>query len=123
MSTLKVTNIQDTGGGNSSTSAQIYNGRAKAWVRFDNLGNIIDSYNVNSLGWTGDRTVTVNFSTSFSNANYGTVHGIEASGSYGCVIVMNSRTTSAWQGTQYRFNTSTFQQSGNFAGTLAFFGT
>jgi len=122
MSTLKVTNIQDTSGGNSSTSAEIYNGRAKAWIRFTNTGSIVDSYNVNSLGWTGDRTMTVNFSTSFANANYGTVHGMEATGSFGVVIVMNSRTTSAWTGTQYRFAGSTYQQSGNFGGTLAFYG-
>ena len=40
MSTIKVTNIQDTSGGSSSTSEQIAKGRAKAWVNFDGTGTI-----------------------------------------------------------------------------------
>ena len=62
MSTLKVTNIQDTAGGNSSTSAEIYEGRVRAWVNFDGTGtvSINDSYNVSSITdhATGEYTVT-----------------------------------------------------------------
>jgi hypothetical protein len=38
MSTLRVTNVQDTAGANSLTTAQIYNGASKAWVNFNGTG-------------------------------------------------------------------------------------
>ena len=53
MSTLKVTTIQDTSGGNASTSEQIAQGRAKAWVNFNGTGQY-----------------QVNIDTDMSNANY-----------------------------------------------------
>ena len=51
MSTIKVTTIQDTSGGNSSTSEEIAQGRAKAWVNFNGQGTIAirDSFNVSSM--------------------------------------------------------------------------
>ena len=72
MSTLKVTNIQDTGGGHSSTSSQIYDGRAKAWCNADltGAGSIRSSYNVNSLSDGGQGRWTFNFSTAMSDTNY-----------------------------------------------------
>ena len=74
MSTLKVTNIQDTAGGNSSTSEEIYNGRAKAWVNFNGTGATVTiraSFNVNSITDTGGSgNYTVNFSTAFSDNDY-----------------------------------------------------
>jgi len=78
MSTLKVTNIQDTAGGNSSTSEEIYSGRAKAWVNFDgtlvtNPGSatgIRADYNVNSITDNGPGDYTVTFTTAFADANY-----------------------------------------------------
>jgi hypothetical protein len=71
MSTIKVTNIQDTSGGNSSTSEQIAQGRAKAWVNFQGDGtvSINDDFNVSSITDNGQSYV-VNFSTAFANANY-----------------------------------------------------
>lgn len=73
MSTIKVTTIQDTSGGNSSTSEQIAQGRAKAWVNFNGTGTVAirDDFNVNSI--TDDGSVgsyTVNFTNAFADANY-----------------------------------------------------
>jgi len=75
MSTLKVTNIQDTGGGNSSTSAEIYSGRAKAWVNFNGTGTVAirNDYNVNTISDRGTGSFTVNFSSSLGSANYAAV--------------------------------------------------
>ena len=72
MSTLKVNTIQDTGGGSSSTPAQISNGRAKAWVRWNGTGTLaIDaSFNVSSVTDQGTGYYKVNFATAFSDANY-----------------------------------------------------
>ena len=76
MSTIKVTTIQDTAGGNSSTSEEIYNGRAKAWVNFNGQGTVAAraDFNVNSIGDNGSSgDYTVNFLTSFADANYAMV--------------------------------------------------
>jgi len=72
MSTLKVTNIQDTSGNYSSTSAEIYDGRAKAWVEFNGTGTIAirDDYNVSTIGDNGAGDYTINFDTAMPNANY-----------------------------------------------------
>ena len=72
MSTIKVTNIQDTAGSNSSTSAEIYSGRAKAWVNFNGTGTvgIRDDFNVNTIGDNGLGDYTVNFSTALPDSDY-----------------------------------------------------
>jgi hypothetical protein len=79
MSTLKVTNIQDTSGGNSLTTQQLYNGSAKAWVNFDGTGTyspnpsvtkIRASYNVSSVFKNGTGDYTVNFATAMPDTNY-----------------------------------------------------
>lgn len=80
MSTLKVTNIQDTSGGNSATTEQIYKGIAKAWVNFDGTlagtrpftssGGIRSSFNVSSITYNGDGDHTINFINAMPNANY-----------------------------------------------------
>ena len=72
MSTIKVTNIQDTSGGNQSTSVQIAEGRAKAWVNFngDNTVAISDSFNVSSITDENTGRYFVNFTTDFDNTNY-----------------------------------------------------
>ena len=77
MSTLKVTTIQDTSGGNASTSEQIAQGRAKSWVQFDGRStpSIADSFNVSSITDNGTGDYDVNFSTNMSNANYSVVTG------------------------------------------------
>ena len=71
MSTLKVTTIQDTSGSNASTTAEIAEGRAKAWINFDmNAGSITDSFNVSSITDDGTGLFTVTYSSAFSNTNY-----------------------------------------------------
>ena len=83
MSTLKVTNIQDTGGGNNSTSAEIYSGRAKAWVNFNGTGTVAirADFNVNSITDTATGQQTINFSNALSDANYSAVAMCSDSGS------------------------------------------
>ena len=72
MSTLKVTTIQDTSGGNASTSEQLNQGRAKVWCAWNGNGtvSIYDSFNVSSLVDNGTGDYTVNFSSNMSNCNY-----------------------------------------------------
>jgi hypothetical protein len=75
MSTLKVTNIQDTGGGNSSTSAEIYSGRAKAWVSFNGTGTVAINAqsNVSSISDNGTGNYTVNMTSALADTNYAVV--------------------------------------------------
>jgi len=72
MSTLRCTNLQDTSGGNSLTTAQIYNGAAKAWVNFNGTGTVAirASYNVSSITDNGVGDYTVNFTSALADANY-----------------------------------------------------
>ena len=77
MSTLKVTNIQDTSGGNSSTTEEIFEGRCKAWVSFNGYGTVAirDSYNVSSITDDATGKYTMNFSSAMNDANYACVGG------------------------------------------------
>ena len=80
MSTLKVTTIQDTRVGNASTSEQINQGRAKAWISFDGEGTIAinDSFNISSIADNATGEYTVTLSTAMSNANYSIVLGCKS---------------------------------------------
>jgi hypothetical protein len=75
MSQIRVNDIRDSGGGNSSTPAQIFSGRAKAWVNFNGSGTVAmrGNYNVNSITDNGSGDYTANFSSSLPNANYSCV--------------------------------------------------
>ena len=77
MSTIKVTNIQDTSGNNSSTSEEIAQGRAKAWVNFDGTGTVAisDSFNVSSITDNAAGNYTVTMTNALGNANYCLVVG------------------------------------------------
>lgn len=71
MTTLNVNTIQDTSGSNSSTPAEIVNGRAKAWVSYDgSTNNVRSSYNVSSVTDNATGDFTVNFDNNLSSANY-----------------------------------------------------
>jgi len=72
MSEIRVTTLKDTGGGNSSTAGEIFEGRAKAWVNFNGVGTVAirDDFNVNTVGDNGTGNYTVNFSNSLGNTNY-----------------------------------------------------
>jgi hypothetical protein len=69
MSTIKVTNVQDTSGGSSSTSAEIFKGRAKAWVNFNGTGTVAirTSFNVASISDLGTGQYTINFTNAVSS--------------------------------------------------------
>ena len=83
MSTLKVNTIQNASGGNASTTDNIQQGIAKAWVNFNGGGTLTssdqtgvrNSFNVSSVidNGTGDYTVT--FATEMANANYTLAQG------------------------------------------------
>jgi hypothetical protein len=77
MSTLQCTNLQDTSGGNSLTTAQIYNGAAKAWVNFNGTGTVAirAQFNVSSITDNGTGDYTVNFTSALADANYAAVIG------------------------------------------------
>ena len=77
MSEIRVTTLKDTAGGNSSTAAQIFTGRSKAWVNFNGQGTVAirDDYNVNTVGDLGTGKYTVNFSPAIGDANYAAVAG------------------------------------------------
>ena len=72
MSTLKVGNIQDTNGNNSSTPQQVASGRAKVWVEFSGQGSATEivSFGVSSVARRSNGNYTINFSSNFSNTNY-----------------------------------------------------
>jgi len=73
MSTLRCTNLQDTSGGNSLTTAQIYNGACKAWVQWgaaSGTPSIRTSFNISSLTDEGVGIFKANFTTAFSDTNY-----------------------------------------------------
>jgi hypothetical protein len=72
MSTLRVTNVQDTAGANSLTTAQIYNGAAKAWVNFNGVGTVAirANFNVSSITDNGVGDYTVNFTNALADADY-----------------------------------------------------
>ena len=91
MSTLKTSNIQDTSGNNNSTPAQISNGRAKAWVKFDGTASDISStangYNVDTITDNGTGDYTVNFTTAMTNANYAVAISGKANGGASAIPV------------------------------------
>ena len=74
MSTLKVTTLQDTAGSNSSTSAEIYSGRAKAWVNFNGQStvSIRRDFNVNTVTDVATGEYTINLSNSVTG-NYAVI--------------------------------------------------
>ena len=76
---LKVGTITDTSGNKSSTTAQIADGRAKVWIKFNqDTGSIASSLNVSSISQQAAGLHTVNFSSNMASANYVTVTGLTA---------------------------------------------
>lgn len=99
MSTLKVATIQDTSGNNSSTPAEVAEGRAKAWINYNGSTNAIrDSFNVSSITDEGTGSHQINFTNAFADANYAAV-GLSGFGIY-------ARTTAP--GTTTAFKVATF---------------
>lgn len=72
MSTLTVSNISN--GSVTTTTANVVNGSAKAWAKFNGTnGTINASYNVSSITVNGTGDFTVNFSNALTDANYSIV--------------------------------------------------
>ena len=69
MSTLKVNTIQDASGGNASTSEQLQQGRAKAWVNFDGTDDSSstdprnNSFNVSGVTDNASGIYTISFAS------------------------------------------------------------
>ena len=72
MSTLEVSNLND--GTTTVATTNLTNGSAKVWLNYAQSGNTVDdSFNVSSVSDDATGLFTVNFTTSFSNANYAAV--------------------------------------------------
>jgi hypothetical protein len=69
--TLTISTLSD--GTNSTSSTNCIQGSAKAWVRFQgssSAATINASYNVSSVTRNGSGDYTINFTSSFTDANY-----------------------------------------------------
>ena len=98
MSTIKVTNIQDTSGGNQSTSEQLAQGRAKAWIRYDGANNTItDDFNVNTVTDNSTGDFTINFTNDLSNANYVVTGTAGYGSSYWLSVYAHTVSNSPWE--------------------------
>ena len=107
MSTIKVTTIQDTSGGNSSTSEELFQGRAKAWVLFNgkNTVEIRDDFNVETLTDNGTGDYTITFTTAMASANYAVAGAIGDDGN-ATAVPENFATSSV--GLQAKYGSSSF---------------
>ena len=69
MSTLNVSNITD--GTDTVETGYVLNGSAKAWVRYNQIGNSINtSFNVSSMTDTSTGDSNVNFTSSLDAADH-----------------------------------------------------
>ncbi len=86
MSILKVNTIQNASGSNASTTDNIQQGIAKAWVNFDGGGTLTssdqsgvrDSFNISSVEDSAAGVYTVNINTDMADTNYVVVVTVEA---------------------------------------------
>ena len=80
MSTLVTQNISN--GTVSTSSANVIQGSAKAWVNWNgSSGSIRASYNVSSITRTAQGSYTINFTNAFADANYGNSFSASVNGS------------------------------------------
>ena len=105
MSTLVAQTISN---GTVSTSSQnVIQGSAKAWVNFSLTGAVAtvrSSYNVSSVTRTGAGYGAINFSTAFANTNYAIVcGGSETNSNSGSARFMSSCPSTTSQAL-YTFN-------------------
>lgn len=69
MSTIVAQTISN--GTVSTSSANVIQGSAKAWVRYNSVAQTISaSYNVSSVTYTTTGSFVINWTTAFSDANY-----------------------------------------------------
>jgi hypothetical protein len=125
MSTLVAQTISN--GTVSTSSANVIQGSAKAWVNYNcNTAAILASYNVSSVTNNGSGLFTINFTNALTDANYAATsgvlpdsNGLLAQGVQG--YTGGTKTSSAYQiYTRYQTGgTTTFSTS--FTIFLAFF--
>jgi len=81
MSTLALSTISNLAGTASTSSDNVINGSAKAWVNFNGTGStstnqtIRASYNVSSVFKNGTGNYTINFTNAMPDANFAAVFG------------------------------------------------
>ena len=71
-SILRVNTLTDASSNNSIATSVLFNGSAKAWIKFDMSSSFTneDSFNVSSLDDDGSGDFGLNFSNNMANANY-----------------------------------------------------
>ena len=71
-SILRVNTLTDASSNNSIATSVLFNGSAKARIKFDMSSSFTteDSYNISSLDDDGDGDFGLNFSNNMANANY-----------------------------------------------------
>jgi len=106
MSEIRVTTLSDSGGSNSSTAAQLFSGRAKAWVNFNGQGTVAirDDFNVNSIDDLGTAEYRINWSTAFANANYCVVTGSSIQSDSSTMTLYQNR----WDGSEPEPNNTAY---------------
>ena len=115
MSTLKVATIQDTSGNNSSTPAQVAEGRAKAWVNFKGTGtvSIRDDFNISSITDNATGRYTVTFSNAMGSAENYVVTGASGEGAGKDVVLHDSGGATYVAPTSTAFRVRIANSSGN----------
>jgi hypothetical protein len=108
MSTLALSTISNLAGTASTSSDNVIQGCAKAWVNFNGTGTVAirASYNVSSITDNGTGDYTINFTNALPDANYsiaGTAGTFNAL--FGTVQLYNSAGTNP-STTALRFNTT-----------------
>lgn len=105
MSTLVAQTISN--GTVSTSSANVIQGSAKAWVNFNGKGTVAirASYNVSSITDNGTGDYTINFTNALSNANYC------ASLSAGNDVILSGIYTAAGREAQSAPTTTSFRMS------------
>jgi len=89
--------ISVTGEGNSTTT-NLQQGLAKAWIKYNGTGTIAitDSFNVASITDETTGTTTVTFTGAMGNANY-SIKGQNSDGSLHLQVIDTNQATSAYR--------------------------
>ena len=77
-----ITTLKDGSGNHSSTPADVFDGRAKAWIRYNGEGTpaIAANFNANSITDNATADHTVNFTTDLPSADYCVVTATSSAG-------------------------------------------
>lgn len=119
MSTLKTSNIQDTSGNNNSTTEEISQGRAKAWITFNGTGTVAnrDKFNIASITDNGTGDYTLTFTNNMSSSDYVVVgsSGFATAGAWTSVYIHTNPSSPYYQTP----TTSAFRIAISYAGVAA----